>query len=485
MGHILVIDLGTTTVKTFIIDLEGEILAKNVANYESIVSAAGMYEQDPRIWLIKIKEGVKQVIEKTEKVEKKDIEAITIVSQRATVFPVDRSGEPLYNALTWMDNRKPEINEEKKKLYNHRVTIDKILWFKQYKPEIYKEAEKFLLPDSFLTLYLTGEPVSSPSQGIYALYDPLSGKYEEEKLEELGIEVEKLPTVMDSDKVIGTLKSEVADELGLSTETSVVVGSGDQQASALGLGMLEKNDAKLTLGTGAFVDVVTEEYQFDYYEEATRIFNLPHAVKGKWLIEAVIPGAGTLLDWFINNFAYEEYKKAKTLKITPYSIMDDLASEVSPTTDNLIIVPLFIFGKGSIKNISFIHTRSHIYRGILEGVGYSVRFFVDLIENLDFAIETLRMDGGGANSKIWPKIIADITGKMVAITKPRTDASAIGALILGGKALGYFSSYQSAIDKVVRVSKIIEPDEELSEKYQEIYEQFIDELLSAAQEIEV
>ncbi len=122
---------------------------------------------------------------------------------------------------------------------------------------------------------------------------------------------------------------------------------------------------------------------------------------------------------------------------------------------------------------------------MLEGIGYSVRFFIDLIESLEYNVEIIRLDGGGDNLKIWPQIIADITGKMVAITKAKADASAIGGLILAGKALRVFSSYEKATDEIVKVWRLIEPNEANNSKYQEIYDQFIDELLNAAQDLEV
>ena len=485
MSSSLIVDLGTTTIKTYLIDFSGEIRSKHTATYESIVTQKGLHEQNPKIWITAIKEGIKSVIEQAENIDKKDIEALTFVTQRSTLVPVDESGEPLYNALTWMDNRKPSIGEDKKKLYNHRLPIEKILWFKQELPDIFEKTEKFLLADSFLALKFAGETVSSKTQGVYLLYDATRNKYDEEKLEELGIDVEKLPEVKPSDYIVGTIKPELARELEIRAETQIVIGSGDQQASALGLGMLEPNDTKLTLGTGAFLDVVAKGYLFDYYDENTRMFNLPHAIENEWLLEAVVPGAGTLLDWFVNNFAKEESKKAKALKISPYSILDDQASEVDPTSEGLLVIPLFAFGRGVLKGLSFAHDKKHLYRGMLEGIGYSVRFFIDLIESLEYNVEIIRLDGGGANSKIWPQIIADITGKMVAITKAKADASAIGGLILAGKALGVFSSYEKATDEIVKVWKLIEPNEANNSKYQEIYDQFIDELLNAAQDLEV
>ncbi len=482
MSSFLTIDLGTTTVKTSVIDLEKGLRARHRIKYESIKPSKGYHEQDPNVWWTKIKESVNAVMSKSD-IDKGEIVAVTIVSQRGTILPIDSNNKPLHNALTWMDARKPEIKDDQKQLTSGRISLEKILWFKQFKPKIYEETQKFLLSDSYLTLILTGKAVTSPSQAVYLHYDEVKGDYDFDILEDLGIDPSKLPSVKSSTTVVGELNAEVANELGLKTGTPVVLGAGDQQAAALGLGVINKGQAKITLGTGLFIDAPVENRLIDFYDDNLKIFCLPHAIENRWLVEATVPAIGQTLEWFSQNFAGDLKEKALSLKIEPLSLLDEEASEVQASKDNPIFVPLISFGLGSWRNISMHHDRATLYRSILESAGFSSRFFLELITGLGLEIEDIYVEGGGAASKVWLQILSDIVQRTLKIPKAKEYASGLGGAVLAALALREVSDPLSFTSELREITEEVKPSEKDLEVYEHLFEIFTNNLLEEASKI--
>jgi xylulokinase len=483
MGYFCVLEIGTTTVKSFIVDEYGRILSKQIEEYESIVLKSGEHEQNPETWWQLAISTLNSAVKKAG-INTKDITSLSMVTQRATVIPLGRDGTPLSNAITWMDAREPSLSEEEKKLLKQRVPLKKILWLKDRKKSLFNSTYKFALTDSYLSQKLVGEVYSSPSQGIYLYYDPDVGKYREDILERLDIPLEKLPGIVDSATVIGDLKREAAEELGLPSGIPVIMGSGDQQCSALGLGLIN-DGVKMTLGTGTFIDAVVKSKLFEFYEETTHLFMLPHAIKGKWLIEAVLPGTGASLKWFLETLGDIEKREALDKGLNPYKLLD-MRAERSPVGANgLLVIPLFSFGKGQLIDLSFKVNKDDLFRAFLEGSALGAKFFLDLMQSLDIEISELRVDGGGSNSEIWLQIHADVSGLPLRISSAGAHAEIIGAVILSAYAIRIMDSIEKAVNQFVKFDHVIQPNEERLEKYLSIYEVFLDKMLEVSEKLEV
>ncbi|MGQ4892791.1 MAG: FGGY-family carbohydrate kinase [Candidatus Njordarchaeia archaeon] len=484
MSYYAIIDIGTTTVKSFLVNDNGEILSKSVKEYKSVSPAPTYHEQNPETWWNLAGETMREALEK-KRVDKENIRALSLITQRATLVPIDSNGNALHNAITWMDSRNVDLKEEEKEILIQRVPLRSILWFKRHSSEIYEKSYKFALVDSFFSYKLVGETFSSPSQAIYLYYDPEVKRYNEDVLEKLEVDVEKLPKVIESFKVIGDLEKKAADHLGLKEGTPVIIGAGDQQSSAVGLNLLNHGDAKITIGTGTFIDVVSDKKLFDFYEENAHLFVLPHAIEGKWLLEAVLPGTGALVKWFAENFALTEEREREKSKISVYEILDKKAESVAIGADGLLLIPLFSFGKGLIKNLSFHHTKYHMFRAILEGTSFGARFFVDLIESLDFELSELAVDGGGSNSRLWLQIHSDIMQKKLKLSLAGPNASVVGAAVLASFGVKQHESIESAAKSFVKFVDVIKPDEKSFEVYEELYGIFMDKMLEISEELEV
>ena len=481
---IVIIDVGTTGVKALLISESGKILGKTYTEYSLITPSPTEVEQDANLWWSEAKNAIKELMKKA-KPMKSSITSISITNQRGTVVPVDKDGNPLCNAITWLDTRTPETDEDMKKRLIQRSSLQKILWLKQNKPEIFKKTHKFVTTDAFIYYKLTGNFVMSSSNAIYYPYNVMELKWDEELINELDLSLDLFPETVPSGSDLGKISEDAAEELCLPKGINVIMGAGDQQSSMIGVGAIKPNIAKATTGTGTFVDVTLEEPIFDFYDTTTHLFVLPHAIEKKWILEAVIPGTGALLKWYRDNFAYPEVEEAKHKGMNAYDIITKYAEKEPPGVNGLGIIPLFTFGKGLIYGLSLSHTRHSIARAILESNGFAIRFFLDMFEEFEQKITELRVDGGGVKSSLWRQIQADITEKPVVLTNVIEDAGPLGAAILAAKGIGLYSSLESAVNNMVRLKERRDPNPENSEKYMEYYERFQDMMLSVASELEV
>lgn len=475
------LDIGTTNVTAAIFDSVGNVIEKTVSEYNLITPEPKIVEQNALDWWIASKKAIKSHKSKLEK-----LVGLSISSQRATVVPVDKNGEPIHNAITWMDARTPEIDDvELSEFLLQRTTTQKLLWLKQNKPDVFNNAFMFLPVDSFIYFKLTGKFVMNSSNAAYFPYSVSEGKLLVDVLEKTEIPIEKVPQIVSSGSLLGEITKDASKELSLPEDVKIVMGAGDQQCSLLGLGGIDSSSLKATTGTGTFIDVTIDEPLFEFYNKMTHLFVLPHALPNKWMIEAVIPGTGAILKWYRDNFAFPEKDEAQKTGVDVYDIIAEKAASVSPGSDGLGVIPLFNFGKGIIYGLSFSHNRHSLARAIMESNGYSIRFFLDMFDEFGISIENIRVDGGGAKSELWRQIQADITNKPVILTQSIENASSLGAAILTSVGTGIYKTIEDAIHSMVHIEKTHNPDSANYERYSEYYEKYQEMMLSAASELDV
>ncbi len=476
------LDIGTTNVTAVLFDSHGVILKKNVSEYNLITPDPNTVEQNALDWWNSVKKSICGLNIN----ENQNILGLSISTQRATIVPVNEHGAPIYNAITWMDTRAPDIDDaELSELLLQRTSTQKILWLKQNKPKIYDKVYKFLPVDSFIYHKILGIFVMNPSNAAYFPYSVSERKLMHEVFEKLSISEDIVPEIVSSGTVLGNLPKDIAKDLCLPEDLKIVMGAGDQQCSLLGLGGLDSSSLKTTTGTGTFVDVTINEPLFEFYNKLTHLFILPHALPDKWMLEAVIPGTGAILKWYRDNFAFPEKDEADRTGSDVYDIIAQKASKIPPGSNGLGVIPLFNFGKGIIYGLSFSHNRHSLARAIMESNGYSIRFFIDMFEEFDISVNDIRVDGGGAKSELWRQIQADVTNKPVLLTRSIEDASALGAAILTAVGTGFYESYESAVNNMVHIEKTHQPVSENYEIYSEYYEKYQEMMLSAASELNV
>ena len=476
MSEILcVFDCGTTGVRTIIFDINGKEIAKAYEEYPVVKQPVGISEQDPIIWWNAIKNTCTKAVKN---INPDDIIGISAAFHRATASIIDNNGEVLHPALTWLDEREMMDAKEFKEEGGLRRTIPKLLWLKNNKSDLFSKASKIIFPDTYIYMKLCGKDVciTEPTNGIYGILNMDTLKWDENLADLYGLPVDLWPELHTPGEVIGELSNEGAEELGLKKNIPVVLGGGDQQCAALGLGVVNKGQAKVTTGTGTFVDFMTGEQPIKPAGDFP-IFPLPHVIKGKWIIEGAMPGTGTAFKWFKDNFSQLQVKECEVKNFNVYDILTKEAEQIPPGSEGLLFVPLYIFRKGTIHGLGWNHTRAHMIRSIMESAALSAQMYLQLLEGMGGAkISELKSDGGAMNSDLWAQIYADVIGKKILVPEIK-DGAALGAAILGFYGCKRYNSIDDAIGEMVRFEKEFNPIKENSKIYKKLSRIFMPTLL--------
>jgi sugar (pentulose or hexulose) kinase len=469
---ICVFDIGTTGARTIIIDILGKEIARAYEEYPITKQPIGISEQDPIIWWNAVKNTCSQV---TKTVNPDDIVGVCGAFFRANITFIDKEENILHPALTWMDEREVVDTKEFSEEGGLRRILPKILWLKNNKPEIYNKAYKIISPDSYINAKLCGEWVTEPTNGIYGILNEDTLQWDEKLAELYGIPLELWPELKTPGDIIGDLTSEAASDLGLKTNIPVIMGGGDQQCAALGLGVINKGQAKTTVGTGVFVDYVVDELVKT--PGNIPIFTLPHVIKGKWIIEGTIPGCGAAMKWFKENFSQLQTKESEEKNLNIYDMLTKEAEEIPPGSGGLMIIPLYIFRKATIHGLDLNHTRAHMIKAIMESAALSAQVYLGLLEGIGRGKTTeVKIDGGAMNSDIWAQIFADVMGRTIHIPETK-DGAALGAAILGFYGTGKHNSIENAIEKMVRFVDTKTPDKKNIRIYKKLNRIFMPTLL--------
>ena len=469
---ICVFDVGTTGTRTMIFDTNGKEIARAYEEYPVVEHPIGISEQDPITWWNAVKSTCNQIV-KSRVIDPNDIIGISATFQRATTTIIDINGEVLHPALTWMDEREETkfegIAEEGRRI------IPKILWLKNNESELYNKTFKIISTDSYIYMKLCGACVTDPTNGIYGILNMDTLKWDAGLADLYEVPLNLWPELHTPGEIIGKLTDEAAKSLGLNPNIPIIMGGGDQQCAALSLGVINKGQAKVTFGTGTFVDLIVDGPIKPAGD--VPIFSLPHVIKGKWFIEGTMPGTGTALKWFKNNFSQLQVKESEELNRNIYDILTKEAENISPGSAGLLFIPLYIFRKGTIHGLSLNHTRGHMIRAIIESAVLSAQMYLNILEGMaKVKIDELRVDGGGMNSAFWAQMVADVMNKKVMIPEIK-DGAALGAAILGFYRLGKYNSIEDAIEKMVRFTDVKNPNKENSKIYKKLNRIFLTALL--------
>ncbi|TFF84360.1 MAG: carbohydrate kinase [Promethearchaeota archaeon] len=478
------LDLGTTGVRTFIFDVAGTILATDYQEWESYYPIPSYVEQDANSWWSSLKKTIEAAIKKSG-IDKSEIVSLSVTNQRETIVPVDKEGNPLHNALVWQDRRTTDQVEFIRKkigvdtIYRTTgLTIDpyfsatKILWFKDNKPEIYKNAHKFLLVSDYILFKLTGQFYTDFSNASRTmLFDINKLKYSDEIASELEIDLDKMPEALESGIDIGEITT---DETLFDKKTLVITGAGDQQSAALGVGVTSPGTIKLTTGTGSFILAYLEKPNFD---PKKRVLCSCHAVPGTWVQEASVFTTGAYLRWFRDEIAYEECLEAEEQNMDAYDIITKEASDSKVGANGLITIPHLVgagaphwnpFARGIIFGLALGQKRRDLARAILEGVAFEVKKNTAVLQELNIIPVELRLTGGGSRSDLWNQIIADVLG-ITCVRNVIEEATSLGAAILAASGAGIFPDIAEAAENICKVDRKWLPDKDRHAKYDKLY----------------
>ena len=479
----LTFDVGTTSVKTAIYNREGNLVYKAIKEYQLEAPKTDWYEVDPEVYWNAVIEGFKEVIEKS-KIDPHEIVTISGCSQGETIVLLDKADKPLRPAIVWIDNRARSEVKELSKLINenefYQVTglvemeptwsIFKILWIKNHEPEVFKQIDKILLVEDYIIYRLTGEFVSSSSiLTSTGLIDIHKKRYWGKTVGYAGIQ-NKLPKIIDEGAIVGRVKKDISELIGISEKVNVVKGSMDQTASAIGSGNIKPGIVTETTGTAMVVAVTIKKA---VYKSGVKLPFQPHVVENQYLLLPYAQTAGIVYKWFRDEFAKDLLDKYENREMV-YNALNTVVKSVEPGSDGLVLLPFFAgasfpendsHAKGVFYGITLKHTRAHFIRAIMESIGYMLKKILKYINDYGIEIKEIHSMGGAARSDIWLQIKSDICG-INFIRMKEEETSTLGAAIIAAVSVGDYKTFEEAVDSMVKKGKIFAPNQLNYEKYE-------------------
>jgi xylulokinase len=475
------IDTGTGSTRALLIDRAGKEIAACTAPNEDIRMEHPLWaEQRPENWVSAAGDAIRGVLAASG-ANGRDIRGIGLSGQMHGLVILDRAAKVIRPSLIWCDQRsQPQVDFINQTVGREKVlasianpvltgfTLPKLLWVRDHEPANYDRMRKVLLPKDYVRFWLTGDFATEVSDASgMALLDVVRRRWSFDMVDALGIDRDILPTLHESMDITGVVSAQTAEITGLKAGTPVVGGAGDQAASAVGNGIVEPGIVSCTLGTSGVVFAHTDKAAYD---PAGRVHTFCHAVRDKWHVMGVTQGAGLSLQWLRNHLA-------------PGTSYDSLMAEASGApagSQGLFWLP-YLMGErtphldatasGGWIGLTAKHTRADLIRAVVEGVSYSQKDCLEIIEGLSIPVESIRVSGGGARSPFWRQILADVFGKPV-VTLENQEGSAYGAALLAMVGTREFDTVPEACHATIRETERIEPRPAESKKYADGYETY-------------
>lgn len=466
---ILAIDLGTSGMKVALISVSGKVLGWEAEPVRLILTPDGGAEQSPDEWWQAFLSAAGRLMEKNQGA---NVIAVCASTQGEGTVAVDKDGNALGNAILWMDMRGAA---NLKKQIGGLINIDCVgisnvlrfvrltggmpsmtgkdpaahmLFIRDTMPEIYKKIHKFLNVLDYINLRLTGEFVASFDSIVTSWVtdnrNPDDIHYNDSLIRSLGIDREKLPDVVACTKVIGNLRSDVANALGLSSNVKVVAGAIDNTAAAIGAGAVEDYALHLYIGTSSWM---AAHVPFKKTDVASSMASIPCAVPGRYLLTALQATAGGNLTFLRDNIIYHKDELLQEADVPDiFKVLDQIAKRIPAGANGVMYTP-WIWGerapvddktlRAGLYNLSLNSTREGIIRAFLEGIAYNTRWLLSPVEKfLGRKVSSVNIVGGGAQSDVWCQIFADVMNVEIKQVADPIYANARGAAWIAAVGLG-------------------------------------------------
>lgn len=476
---LLGIDIGTSACKVALFERSGKVIAQSNQPYPLYYPNPGWVEQNPQEWWTAICCGIQEVL-KQSAIDSARIAGIGIDGQSWSAIPVDREGNCLHNTPIWMDTRARDICkrvlddvgfdrifEVAGNGFEPAYTTPKMIWFKENMPEVYEKTYRFLQSNSYIAMKLTGEMTQDKSQGYgIHFFNMKTGTYDAGLAGELGLSLDKVPSIVSCHQVIGEVTKKAAKETGLAVGTKVVAGGLDAACGALGAGVYLPGQTQEQGGQAGGMSICN-----DQATAHPKLILGTHVVPDLWLLQGGTVGGGGVLRWFRQELGAE----------CSFDELTAMADKIAPGSDGVVFLP-YMAGerspiwnpdaKGVFYGLGFDKTRAHMVRAALEGVAYSLEHNLMTAAETDVNVEELVAMGGASNSVLWTQIKADVTGKTIKVPTSDT-ATTLGAAILAGVGVGMYDSFEQAVHETIIITRVQKPNIENHKKYQEMMKLYL------------
>jgi len=469
------VDLGTSSVKLLLMDEKGDIKSIVVREYPLYFPKPGWSEQNPEDWYTALVDGMKEL---TKDCDKTQIDGISFSGQMHGMVILDETDKVIRPAILWNDGRTQaecdylniEIGREKISSYTANMaltgfTAPKLLWVRKNEPENFAKIKKIMLPKDYLAYMLSGVHCTDVSDASGMLLLDVKNKcWSKEMLAICGLKEEQMAKVFESYQVVGNLTAKAAKELGLSTEVKVIAGGGDQAVAAVGTGTVGEGMCNVSLGTSGVVFIATKEFAVD---DNNALHAFAHA-DGKYHFMGVMLSAAASNKWWMDDIiGTKEYGKEQ--------------KAITKLGENMVYFLPYLMGertphnnpnaRGTFIGMTMDTTRADMTQAVLEGVAFALRDSFEITKSLGVSVKRIRINGGGAKSPLWCKIIADVLN--VKVDKINSEEGpAFGAAILATVGCGKYASVEEATSKLIKVIETTEQDQAEVELYNKKYDVF-------------
>ena len=469
------VDLGTSAVKLLLMEESGKICNIVSKEYPLFFPHPGWSEQNPEDWFTQSVEGMKEL---TEGIDRSLVAGIGFGGQMHGLVTLDENDQVIRPAILWNDGRSQketeylnnEIGKDKLSAYTANIafagfTAPKILWMKKNEPDKFAKIAKIMLPKDYLAYRLSGSFCTDVSDASgMLLLDVKNRCWSKEMMEICDVKEEQLPKLYESWEVVGTLKPEVAEELGFSADVKVVAGAGDNAAAAVGTGTVGDGQCNISLGTSGTIFISSKNFGVD---ENNALHSFDHA-DGSYHLMGCMLSAASCNKWWMDDIIGTKDYGAEQENITKLGenhvfFLPYLMGERSPHNDPN--------ARGTFIGLTMDTTRADMTQAVLEGVAFALRDSFEVARSLGIHIARTRICGGGAKSPLWKKIVANVLNIPVDIPENEQGPS-MGGAMLAAVACGEYPTVRDAAEAIVKLTDTVEPEPELAAKYEERYQKF-------------
>lgn len=469
------VDLGTSAVKLLLMNEKGGIENIVSKEYPLEFPHPGWSQQKPEDWWDKTVEGLKEL---TAKADKSKIAGISFGGQMHGLVVLDKDDNVIRPAILWNDGRTTKeteylnnvIGKDKLSQYTANIafagfTAPKILWMKENEPELFAKIDKIMLPKDYIAYKLSGVHCTDVSDASgMLLFDVKNKCWSKEMMEICSVREDQLAKIFESYEVVGNIRSDVASELGFPESVKIIAGAGDNAAAAIGTGTVGDGRCNISLGTSGTIFISSKEFCVD---ENNALHAFAHS-DGNYHLMGCMLSAASCNKWWMEDIIGT----------------DDFAGQQKDITklgeNNVFFLP-YLMGERSPHNnpdaramfigMSMDTTRADMTQAVLEGVAFGIRDSFEVAKSLGIKITKTKICGGGAKSPLWKKIMANVLGITVEVIESE-EGPGYGGAILAAVGCGEYASVEEAADKLVKVVGTVEPDADLTAKYEAKYQQF-------------
>jgi len=491
MKYFLGIDSGTSGVKAIVVGEDGSSAGVGYEEIDVITEKPMWAEQNPAEWWEACKKAIKEAVHASGL--GKEIYGIGVTGQMLGSTLLDKDSNTIGNCIIWLDQRAvAEVDWIKEtagmefllqKTSNIPLTgywAPKLMWVKKHQPELFEQIAQVIFPKDYIKFKLTGE-ISldvTDASGSY-LFDVANRKWSDEMFELCGLPRDIVSdNVLESQDVAGYLRKDIAEELGLTPNIPVVGGAGDQPACGLGSGVYKEGIVSATIGTSGVVYAAANKPIPDVNQAAALSFC--HSVPDTWCLFGCTLAAGGSFKWLRDTFFADQRDAMKKEGKDVYSLMTNLASNANVGSEGLVFLPYLNgertpypdpYAKGVFLGLSYRHGLNEVSRSVMEGVTFSLRDTIELLRDANVSVSEVRASGGGAKSKLWLQMQADIYDASIVTTNV-SETGCVGAAMLAAIGANHFKDAEEACSQIIKPISVTEPNHDQVVMYEDFYQTY-------------